>query len=87
MMTRKAKTLTVAAIVSAGAALVLLAPAARAEPMKCSGEANACSTNCKKMARTAVSICLTNCGVRQSVCMKTGCWDNGVQRYCGLAKL
>jgi hypothetical protein len=34
----------------------------------------------------AVSICVTNCGARQSICMRTGCWDSGVQKYCGLQK-
>lgn len=73
------------------AALLLLAlfgaPAAMAEPMKCSGEEKACLTACKKTARMTVSVCVTGCGARLSKCMKTGCWDNGTQRYCGLAKL
>lgn len=62
------------------------APAAQAEPMKCSNEAKTCSTNCKKVARGPVNVCLTNCGVRASYCLKTGCWDDGVQRFCGLSK-
>ena len=57
-----------------------------ADPMKCSGEEKTCSASCTKAAKTALSICLTICGQRKSSCMKTGCWDNGVQRYCGLAK-
>jgi hypothetical protein len=61
-------------------------PIARADPMKCSNEEKTCATNCKKAARGPVNVCLTECGVRASYCMKTGCWDNGVQRYCGLAK-
>lgn len=69
-------------------ALALLgAQAAIADPMKCSGEEKTCLTACKKAARVTVSVCLTGCGARLSACVKTGCWDNGAQRYCGLAKL
>lgn len=75
---------------SLGAALfafaLMAAQAATAEPMKCSGEEKTCSTSCRKAARIAVSTCLTDCGTRLSACMRTGCWDNGVSRYCGLAK-
>ena len=65
---------------------ILGAPAAAADPMKCSGEEKTCLTNCKKTARVAVSVCATGCGTRLSYCLKTGCWDNGTQRYCGLNK-
>jgi hypothetical protein len=66
--------------------LSLAVPLAHADPMKCSGEEATCISNCKKAARGPVSACLTACGARVSYCMKTGCWDNGAQRYCGLAK-
>jgi len=36
--------------------------------------------------RSTLSICITNCGIRQSMCRKTGCWDSGAQKYCGLLK-
>ena len=79
------------AVKLASAALFALAffgaQSASADPMKCSGEEKACITACKKTARVAVSACVTGCGARLSACMKTGCWDNGTQRYCGLAKL
>lgn len=65
---------------------LLAAPAVQAEPMKCSGEEKACVTACRKTARMTVSVCLTGCGARLSACVKTGCWDNGTQRYCGLSK-
>ena len=69
------------------AALALLwSQAARAEPMKCSGEEKVCTINCAKAARTAPSICLTQCGARKSECLKTGCWYDGTQRYCGLLR-
>ncbi|HZL30909.1 MAG TPA: hypothetical protein VFC54_07605 [Pseudolabrys sp.] len=62
------------------------ASAAQADPMKCSNEAKTCSSNCKKVARGPLNACLTNCGARASYCIKTGCWLDGVQRICGLAK-
>jgi hypothetical protein len=31
-------------------------------------------------------VCFTNCGQRQAMCVKTGCWDNGSQKYCGLLR-
>lgn len=68
------------------AVIVLGAPAASAEPMKCSGEEKACIVACKKTARVAVSVCLTGCGARLSACLKTGCWDDGTQRYCSLSR-
>jgi hypothetical protein len=56
-------------------------------PMRCSGEEKVCIANCKKsLDRASISVCLTNCGVRQSACLKTGCWNSGPQRYCGLLK-
>src|SRR5262245_15606917 len=56
-------------------------------PMRCSGEQTTCIANCKKNPdRSFLSVCVTNCGARQSICMKTGCWDSGVQKYCGLLK-
>jgi hypothetical protein len=72
-------------IIAAG--IVLASAQAAAAPMRCSGEQTACVTGCKKNPdRSTLSICITNCGLRQSVCMKTGCWDSGMQKYCGLLK-
>ncbi|MFZ0623717.1 MAG: hypothetical protein WAM76_17165 [Pseudolabrys sp.] len=78
-------------IVATSAVLAALAPlfppAVVAAPMRCSGEQTACITSCKKNPdRSMLSICITNCGLRQSVCMKTGCWDSGIQKYCGVLK-
>src|SRR5262245_13477570 len=62
-------------------------PSAFAVPMRCSGEQTTCIANCKKnLDRSYLSIYITNCGVRQSICMRTGCWDNGVKKYYGLLK-
>lgn len=61
--------------------------AAVAAPMRCSGEQKICITACNKsIDRSSISTCITNCGLRQSLCMKIGCWDTGFQKYCGLLK-
>jgi hypothetical protein len=67
---------------------ILLWPqTAVAAPMRCSGEQTTCIANCRKNPdRSFLSICVTNCGARQSNCMRTGCWDTGAQKYCGLLK-
>ena len=61
--------------------------AAFAAPMRCSGEQKICVASCNKSTdRSLIPTCVTNCGLRQSLCMKTGCWDSGLQKYCGLLK-
>ena len=76
----------IAALVAISVALLASAPAVSA-PMRCSGEEKVCIAACKKsLDRSSLSTCLTNCGLRQSACMKSGCWDSGPQRYCGLLK-
>ena len=75
------------AIVAISVVFAFLAAPAMSAPMRCSGEEKVCIANCKKsLDRASISVCLTNCGVRQSACLKTGCWDSGPQRYCGLLK-
>jgi len=64
----------------------LVAPVALADPMKCSGEETTCRQVCTKQPPGTLSSCLTICGARRAACMRTGCWDNGSVRYCGLAK-
>jgi len=78
-------------IIIVGAALLGLVPfwhqIAAAAPMRCSGEQKICIANCNKSPdRSTIPICVTNCGARQSMCMRTGCWDSGFQKYCGLLK-
>ena len=77
-----------AALVTISVAIALLSAApAFSAPMRCSGEEKTCIAACKKsLDRSSISACVTNCGVRQSACMKSGCWDSGPQRYCGLLK-
>jgi hypothetical protein len=71
----------------AALAIALLhAGAAMAQPMKCTGEEKTCQTACAAVPTATRSACLTDCGVRKNICMRTGCWDNGRLRYCGLAK-
>jgi hypothetical protein len=70
-----------------GIGLFLLgAQATLADPMKCSGEEKTCVTNCSKFARTTVSQCLEACRMSRIICLRTGCWDTGTNRYCGLMK-
>ena len=69
------------------AEIALCGPGAHATPMRCSGEQNTCIASCKKNpAIASIPTCITNCGSRQAYCMKTGCWDTGFQKYCGLLK-
>lgn len=82
-MTHKART-----AIAAGVALLLLgAQPSRAEPMKCSGELKTCIAGCAKNSNGAVAArCVQNCHASQSICMRSGCWDTGTSRYCGLMK-
>jgi len=67
-----------------GLALFCAQPAG-AQPMKCSGEKQACIAGCNKNSTPAsLSVCLTNCSARQAICVRTGCWDSGTHVYCGL---
>lgn len=67
------------------AVALLHSHAALAGPMLCSGEQKTCIASCGKTGPD-LSICVTNCAQRKAVCVKTGCWDNGAQRYCGLTR-
>jgi hypothetical protein len=80
-------TTTAAMCVALVGAALLWSQTAFAAPMRCSGEQKTCIAKCtKSLDRASISTCVTNCGARQSSCMKTGCWDSGAQRYCGLLK-
>jgi hypothetical protein len=79
----RCKFLAAAALV--GLALFCSQPAG-AQPMKCSGEKQACIAACNQLPKGAsISVCLTNCSARQAICVRTGCWDNGMHVYCGLS--
>ena len=75
--------IAIATIVAAG---FLSAHAARAEPMKCSGEEKACIAVCQKGPRGLLPNCVTNCRARFNFCRQTGCWDDGKSRYCRLLR-
>jgi len=74
------------AIIAAIALVLLGAQGAQAEPMRCSGEQKTCNTNCVKFAGANLATCQASCHVSQANCMRTGCWDNAGNRYCGLMK-
>lgn len=60
---------------------------AQAAAMRCSNEEKTCIAVCNKGAtKTALPMCITNCGQRKAICMKSGCWDSGLQKYCGLLR-
>lgn len=59
---------------------------AMAEPMKCSGEQKTCLSGCAKLPAVQGQACLENCRVSQAYCIRSGCWQNGASRYCGLTK-
>ena len=75
----------IAAIAAAG--LLLSIQGARADAMRCSTELKTCIANCAKNTNSAVvPVCITNCRARNSNCVHTGCWDDGVRKYCGLQR-
>jgi len=74
-------------MIAAFGLLLLSAPMASADPMKCSGEQQACLANCAKLTdQTRLRACITNCSQRQAACRQTGCWNNGSSTYCGLMR-
>jgi hypothetical protein len=75
-----------AIVLTAGACLLWCATAA-AEPMKCSGEQQACLSICAQLTDlTRLKACINSCSQRQSACRQTGCWNNGSSTYCGLMR-
>ena len=78
--------ITVAIAVCAGL-YMFGAQASLAQPMRCSGEQKTCVANCLKNPNpTTSSRCVKTCHLSQSICLRTGCWDSGSFRYCGLMK-
>lgn len=67
--------------------VLLCAETMQAAPMACNGEQKVCIASCtKSTAGPATGACIANCNARQTMCKQTGCWDNGVNRYCGLLR-
>lgn len=73
----------VAAVV---AAALLGAQGAIAAPMMCSGEETSCIAACQARPRALIGDCIATCRTRSNYCKRTGCWDNGTNRYCGLLR-
>jgi len=75
------------AIAAVMALMVLFADTAAADPMRCSTENQACAAGCEKFEDQKVwGACMTACTQRQTICQRTGCWDDGSFRYCGLLR-
>jgi hypothetical protein len=66
------------------ALIVFGAPPAFAAPMTCSGEEKTCTAACQRSPLALVGDCIANCRARSNYCKRTGCWDSGTSRYCGL---
>jgi hypothetical protein len=73
--------------VAMAAVFLLWCGTAVAEPMKCSGEQQACLKNCATLTdATRLKACVNSCSQRQAACRQTGCWNNGSSTYCGLMR-
>jgi hypothetical protein len=67
--------------------VLLCAETMQAAPMACNGEQKVCIASCTKSTTgPATGACIANCNARQTMCKQTGCWDNGINRYCGLLR-
>ncbi len=78
---------TICVMVACLGVYLLVPERASADAMVCSGEEQACIAKCPKFTNPSItSNCVTNCHTRRSICMRTGCWDNGTVRFCGLAR-
>jgi len=77
-------------IINATAAIVAIyllgTPTALAAPMLCSGEQKTCIAVCQRNPLALIGDCIANCRTRFNYCRQTGCWDNGIKRYCGLLR-
>ena len=77
-------------IISVVAAVVVAAlfgaQGAIAAPMLCSGEQKTCISVCQRNLLALIGDCIANCRTRFNYCRQTGCWDNGIKRYCGLLR-
>ncbi len=70
-----------------GALLFGVIGEAAAAALTCSTEQQVCITLCNQNPnKPAVPTCIANCRTRQANCRQTGCWDNGINRYCNLTR-
>ena len=68
------------------AGLFLVSQTALAAPMMCSGEETSCIAACQARPRALIGDCIATCRTWGNYCKRTGCWDNGTSRYCGLLR-
>ena len=68
------------------AVALLCTQPARAAPMTCSTEQKACLAPCSKFPPAVAKDCTDACRARFDFCRRSGCWDNGHSRYCGLLR-
>ena len=73
------------AVALAAAALICAQPVGAA-PMTCSSEQKACLAPCGKFPPAVAKDCTDACHARFNFCRRSGCWDNGSSRYCGLLR-
>jgi hypothetical protein len=58
-----------------------------AEPVRCSNESKTCLSACATLRdKQSASACINTCQARMASCQRTGCWDDGSFRYCGLLR-
>jgi hypothetical protein len=77
---------TIVGMAATVALLALGAGTALAAPMLCSGEQKNCIAACQKNSAALVADCIAGCRARFNYCNRTGCWDSGSSRYCGLER-
>ena len=73
-------------VLALAAGALLCAQPGRAAPMTCSTEQKACLAPCGKFPPAVAKDCTDACHVRFNFCRRSGCWDNGSSRYCGLLR-
>jgi hypothetical protein len=66
---------------------LVLSGAAQADAMRCSSLYACCVAACRQPANAAVRpICIANCGQHRGACLRSGCWIDGAQKICSLAR-
>jgi hypothetical protein len=68
-------------------AVLLCTTPVHADPVRCSNESKTCLAACAALRdRQSSGACITVCQARMASCQRTGCWDDGSFRYCGLLR-
>ncbi len=75
------------AIAAAVIGFQFFSPSALAAPLRCSAEEKSCIATCNNGSNQSLTPnCIAGCRARMNACKQTGCWNNGVNRYCGLTR-